>query len=862
MQMHESYVYIKNATNHLKTRDTSHLTSSSSTTTAGQRAFPSINILKSRPLLSSCFCPLLILSSSLETVTEIGEEKHQEFSGNAWVPPWFSINNSCWVSYGGSRKFRKTHVIFLGNFWVFTVLVTLSCIFGREGGIGVDADFFWGKISVLMQGRGGAINSFLDTVNVDQGSAPNNTRMVQHNSSNNMLSPVETRLSNYAVTSGGAMQTNVFTDEVQSFGGWSSGESSSRLSLENPVNDGDIKMECGWSPPPFYGVHSGAGPRSEGRQIQPTNILFPGRVNNGQIGNWVRNGSMYFQGSSSNHIPQNLNLNEGYTGSSASNQPGVAASIGPNLHNSAGLERERTSNAFDNVGSSSGSSNYMVEENSSGSAPLGSWGLSCKRKALEGTSGQAYSDGSSSCSQQVENGVWHAGPARNDTSSSLGLSTHSQVIPPDQLNLRVGFGFGEVTTAAFPSSSVRRTNPGNQQESYPLSLSSAAVSRHSTFTSANQSPRPAPYNGSLDLRSTATVGANSSPPQNQPRAMHISAGNLPPFWAGAFSSPAGSLSINARDRGAGLQEEANIRNVPRNNAENPMLIPESETRNVAQDPTGWTLASGTVTTSEGVPSSTRTGAGSSIHPPHSPWVSLHIPSVHNQQRLSEFSPWSLFPSIDSEAAVHSGNFPQQPVGPSSSSQEMVGSGSSSQGNIPSYSRSASLWERQGDEILGMPHSLQALAVDIEGRHRLVSEIRQVLNAMRRGENLRIEDYMLFDQFLYHGVAEMHDRHRDMRLDVDNMSYEELLALEEQIGDVSTGLSEETILELMKQQKYMSIASQTSQDIEPCCICQEEYVSGDDLGTLDCSHEFHVNCIKQWLMQKNLCPICKTTALLK
>jgi hypothetical protein len=30
--------------------------------------------------------------------------------------------------------------------------------------------------------------------------------------------------------------------------------------------------------------------------------------------------------------------------------------------------------------------------------------------------------------------------------------------------------------------------------------------------------------------------------------------------------------------------------------------------------------------------------------------------------------------------------------------------------------------------------------------------------------------MLFDPFI-NGVVEMHDRHREMRLDVDNMSYE-------------------------------------------------------------------------------------------
>lgn len=34
-----------------------------------------------------------------------------------------------------------------------------------------------------------------------------------------------------------------------------------------------------------------------------------------------------------------------------------------------------------------------------------------------------------------------------------------------------------------------------------------------------------------------------------------------------------------------------------------------------------------------------------------------------------------------------------------------------------------------------------------------------------------QDYVLFDPFIYDGAADMHDRHRDMRLDVDNMSYE-------------------------------------------------------------------------------------------
>lgn len=31
--------------------------------------------------------------------------------------------------------------------------------------------------------------------------------------------------------------------------------------------------------------------------------------------------------------------------------------------------------------------------------------------------------------------------------------------------------------------------------------------------------------------------------------------------------------------------------------------------------------------------------------------------------------------------------------------------------------------------------------------------------------------MILDQSVFLGVADLHDRHRDMRLDVDNMSYE-------------------------------------------------------------------------------------------
>lgn len=49
-------------------------------------------------------------------------------------------------------------------------------------------------------------------------------------------------------------------------------------------------------------------------------------------------------------------------------------------------------------------------------------------------------------------------------------------------------------------------------------------------------------------------------------------------------------------------------------------------------------------------------------------------------------------------------------------------------------------------------------------------------------------------------------------------FQELLALQERIGNVSTGLDEETILVHMKQWKHSDIAD-SQVEAEPCCICQ-------------------------------------------
>lgn len=121
---------------------------------------------------------------------------------------------------------------------------------------------------------------------------------------------------------------------------------------------------------------------------------------------------------------------------------------------------------------------------------------------------------------------------------------------------------------------------------------------------------------------------------------------------------------------------------------------------------------------------------------------------------------------------------------------------------------------------------------------------------------------------FYEVGNFIDRHRDMRLDIEDMSYEELLALGERIGNVNTGLPEEIVARQLKTRVYLSatnyinLEEPASKDQEPgsCIICQEDYRDNEKIGTLDCDHEYHAECLKKWLFIKNVCPICKSEAL--
>jgi E3 ubiquitin-protein ligase BIG BROTHER-like protein len=94
------------------------------------------------------------------------------------------------------------------------------------------------------------------------------------------------------------------------------------------------------------------------------------------------------------------------------------------------------------------------------------------------------------------------------------------------------------------------------------------------------------------------------------------------------------------------------------------------------------------------------------------------------------------------------------------------------------------------------------------------------------------------------------------LDPDELSYEELLAIGEFIGEEKRGLSITDIPTCLRVCKCQPVESKNG-GVDRCVICQVEYEEGEALAALACEHPFHSECISKWLQIKKICPICST-----
>lgn len=92
-------------------------------------------------------------------------------------------------------------------------------------------------------------------------------------------------------------------------------------------------------------------------------------------------------------------------------------------------------------------------------------------------------------------------------------------------------------------------------------------------------------------------------------------------------------------------------------------------------------------------------------------------------------------------------------------------------------------------------------------------------------------------------------------DIDNMTYEQLLELCEQIGDHKEGIQDiEVVLE-----KVECVDSLTETN---CPVCLEEFSTkhAREIEKIkSCGHIFCSDCIRKWFTENKRCPMCKADA---
>ena len=89
-------------------------------------------------------------------------------------------------------------------------------------------------------------------------------------------------------------------------------------------------------------------------------------------------------------------------------------------------------------------------------------------------------------------------------------------------------------------------------------------------------------------------------------------------------------------------------------------------------------------------------------------------------------------------------------------------------------------------------------------------------------------------------------------DPDKMSYEQLLELEEKVGNVSKGLNK---AQIKKIPKFIYHKNANKNIDSKCVVCQYDFKNGDTLTKLNCGHVFHSDCVGTWLENNKICPMC-------
>lgn len=575
----------------------------------------------------------------------------------------------------------------------------------------------------MQEGRS-ILDSLTESIDLNQGLVPSNSPMDRSSPWDNILDPVGSHFSNSVLA---ASEGNAGCMSASSFSGWDQGESSSAADLNGRIYCSDLKVGHTW--PSSSSNYAVADPGSEEREFDSSNVFANKSFSSSYGGNHPisRPSTHHFN---SNRSPGSVNVTGAYHNDDGRFVTRTGASS--NVYKFGGTETELIpafAASSDNTGTSY-NSGYMVGNQDVSGSSWGTWGLSGKRKTLEGSSRQLRMGGSSSSNPRAEDIVQHNVPACYNSSGSLGISSPSNGADfIEQGNSRnrhgsrlgVADGFPPLSINGVAESSTRIGAWGNirNQESVSFGLPPIGASMgHSTVSSTHVPIRPFSINNSSDMRQPLSAPLNSSHSTSQSQSMHgpsFPRGMHSFPWNGSHDSQgvhSGSNMVSG-GRSAILRDETRFRSSLRN-AEHRRLNSATEARNFVEDTTNWNLAS--VTSSQNIPSGSGIGPSSLIQTSHTTWVPNQNLTTSSHQRLAEFSPWTLFPPVELESASQRGHISS--LNSATTSEEPVMSTRRANRQSHPYNRSSMIVEVPGDDHSGW----RALAADIEGRNRMVTEV--------------------------------------------------------------------------------------------------------------------------------------------
>ncbi|KAG0459951.1 hypothetical protein HPP92_023079 [Vanilla planifolia] len=139
-------------------------------------------------------------------------------------------------------------------------------------------------------------------------------------------------------------------------------------------------------------------------------------------------------------------------------------------------------------------------------------------------------------------------------------------------------------------------------------------------------------------------------------------------------------------------------------------------------------------------------------------------------------------------------------------------------------------ERRGgnhEETSSMVDYISSLQASLFESHVMLPELYHHLRGYDHRPTVEFEESVLFQHRTLLQGRDAYDRYRDWRLDVDNMTYEELLELGDKIGHVSTGLGEEEVacsIRKVKHSIFFDMRFSSEMDSK-CSICQISLFAG-------------------------------------